>query len=76
MTTPKSDRRKDRHATKLRGLRNVDDQLWEDFEAATRRANSDRSAELRRYIEWYVHREGATAPERPDAAAREQPEAP
>lgn len=76
MTTPKSDRSKDRHTRKLRGLRNIDDQLWGDFGAATGRVGSDRSAELRRYIEWYVHREGATAPERPDAAEREQPEAP
>lgn len=53
------------HKEKLRGVRGVDDQLWTDFEAATARADSDRSAELRRYMEWYVRRPGAEHPRRP-----------
>ncbi|WP_030917225.1 hypothetical protein [Streptomyces sp. NRRL B-24720] len=59
------------HRTKLRGVRNVDDQLWSDFGAATARDGSDRSAMIRRFMEWYVRRPGAERPERPV-----EPEAP
>ncbi|NUP15477.1 MAG: hypothetical protein HOZ81_05105 [Streptomyces sp.] len=55
-----------RHSTKLRGIRQIPDDLWADFEGATKSAGSDRSAELRRYMEWYVGREGAELPERPE----------
>jgi hypothetical protein len=54
------------HKEKLRGVRGVDDQLWADFQAATGRTGSDRSAELRRFMEWYVRRAGAEHPSRPD----------
>jgi hypothetical protein len=53
------------HREKLRGVRGVDDQLWTDFGDAVVRADSDRSAELRRFIEWYVRRHGAEHPRRP-----------
>lgn len=53
------------HKHPVRGLRGIDADLWHDFETATDRADTDRSAELRRYMEWYVGREGATAPKRP-----------
>lgn len=56
------------HKEKLRGIRGVDQQLWDDFEAATRRADSDRSAELRQFMEWYVGRPSARQPIRPPAA--------
>ncbi|MFG2747988.1 hypothetical protein [Streptomyces xanthophaeus] len=56
------------HKEKLRGVRNVNQQLWDDFEAATRQADTDRSAELRRFMEWYVGRPGAEKPTRPTAA--------
>lgn len=56
------------HRTKLRGVRNVDDQLWEDFGDATARDDSDRSATIRRFMEWYVRRPGAERPGRPGEA--------
>lgn len=55
------------HRTKLRGVRNVDDELWDEFGDAATRADSDRSAELRRFMEWYVRRGGAEHPRRPAA---------
>lgn len=56
------------HRTKLRGVRNVDDQLWDDFEKVADALDSDRSAEIRRYIEWAVRRPGAEDPRRPAEA--------
>lgn len=53
------------HREKLRGVRGVDDQLWADFEAAVGALDSDRSAELRRYMEWVVGRPDAPEPRRP-----------
>ncbi|MFJ1995305.1 hypothetical protein [Streptomyces asiaticus] len=53
------------HSEKLRGIRQIPDQLWADFEASSKCAGTDRSAELRRFMEWYVHRPGAELPERP-----------
>ena len=61
------------HSKKLRGIRQVPDELWTDFDAATKGVGTDRSAELRRYMEWYVGRPGAELPERP--AERQAPEA-
>jgi hypothetical protein len=61
------------HRNKLRGVRGVDDELWDDFGDATARADSDRSAEIRRFIEWYVRRDNAEHPRRP--AAPEPPNA-
>jgi hypothetical protein len=55
------------HREKLRGVRGVDDQLWDDFGSATARADSDRSAEIRRFMEWYVRRPGTDHPRRPAA---------
>jgi hypothetical protein len=57
------------HKHPVRGLRGIDGNLWADFEAATRRANSDRSAELRRFMEWYVRRDEAEQPSRPEAGS-------
>lgn len=62
------------HRNKLRGIRGVDDELWADFGKAVARASSDRSAELRRFMEWYVRRPGAEHPRRP--AASEPTDAP
>lgn len=53
------------HRNKLRGVRNVDDDLWADFGDAVARNDSDRSAELRRFMEWYVRRPSAEHPRRP-----------
>lgn len=54
------------HKEKLRGVRGISDQLWKDFETATSQTGNDRSAEIRRYIEWYCHRPGAEPPQRPE----------
>ena len=56
------------HKHPVRGLRGIDDQLWRDFEAAVQQAGSDRSAELRQFMEWYVGRPSAKQPIRPPAA--------
>ncbi|WP_328536424.1 hypothetical protein [Streptomyces sp. NBC_00344] len=56
------------HKHPVRGLRGIDDELWRDFDTATMTAGSDRSAVLRRFMEYYVRRAGATLPERPPAA--------
>lgn len=56
------------HKEKLRGVRGVDQQLWDDFKAATQRAQTDRSAELRSFMEWYVGRPSAEQPTKPPAA--------
>lgn len=61
------------HRYKLRGIRNVDDQLWEDFAAATAAQGVDRSAETRKFWEWYVRRPGAALPERPEPGAIQKP---
>lgn len=60
------------HRNKLRGVRGVDDELWDDFGDAVTRADSDRSAELRSFMEWYVRRPDAEHPQRP--AAPEPPD--
>lgn len=56
------------HKHPVRGLRGIDNDLWRDFESAVKRADpeSDRSAELRSYMQWFVGRPGAQLPERPD----------
>ena len=54
------------HKEKLRGVRGIDDQLWDDFDASASQQESDRSALLRRFIEWHVRRPGAELPERPE----------
>lgn len=59
------DRMPNKHGEKLRGLRGVSDQLWTDFGNAVARADSDRSAEIRRFMEWYVRRVDAEHPRRP-----------
>ncbi|WNI19202.1 hypothetical protein [Actinacidiphila sp. ITFR-21] len=55
------------HKHPVRGLRGVPQELWVEFEAATAQAGTDRSAELRNYMEWYVGRPGAEPPARPNA---------
>ncbi|MFG7940971.1 hypothetical protein [Streptomyces cacaoi] len=66
MTSEEERRRQHRHRHKQRVLRGIDDELAEDFDAATRQAGSDRSTITRRLWEWYVSRPGAHLPERPD----------
>lgn len=68
MTTEDERRKQHRHRHKQRVLRGIDDQLVTDFDAATHRANSDRSNITRQLWEWYVRRPGAELPKRPDEA--------
>ncbi|MFF9543888.1 hypothetical protein C0Q57_30755 [Streptomyces albidoflavus] len=55
------------HRYPVRGLRGIDDALWEDFRAATERAQGDRSSTLREFMEWFVRRDGAELPTPPPA---------
>lgn len=61
------------HKHPVRGLRGIDSDLWNDFEAATSQAGSDRSAELRRFMEWYVGRPSAEVPRRPNPNSKPDP---
>ena len=56
------------HAHRQRVLRGIDDQLTAEFDDAARRAGSDRSTVTRALWEWYIGREGAELPARPDRA--------
>lgn len=58
------------HKHRQRVIRGADDQLWEDLDAATQAAGSDRSAVTRQFWEWYVSRPGAILPERPELFLR------
>ncbi|WP_435279314.1 hypothetical protein [Streptomyces sp. 1222.5] len=57
------------HKHRQRVIRGADDQLWEDLDAATQTAGTDRSAVTRQFWEWYVGRPGARTPERPASSA-------
>jgi hypothetical protein len=53
------------HSKKLRGLRQIDDDLWDDLGTAATAAGSDRSAVSKQFYEWFVRRPGAALPTRP-----------
>lgn len=55
------------HKHKVRGLRSIDDELWEAFKKATAHAGIDRSAAVKAFIEWYIQRAGAELPPRSPA---------
>ncbi|MEU8136084.1 hypothetical protein [Streptodolium elevatio] len=55
------------HKHKQRVVRGIDDDLIADFDQACRSLGSDRSAEVRRFMEWFVRRPDAQPPRRPDA---------
>ncbi|MGW2938994.1 hypothetical protein ACWDA7_46345 [Streptomyces sp. NPDC001156] len=55
--------------TPFRQVRIGDD--WYDFEHAAGAQGTDRSKEVRRLIDWYLRRPGATLPDRPAAKAWE-----
>ena len=54
------------HAHKLRGIRGVDDELWEDVKDTAQEAGSDASSVTRDLWQWYVRRPGAELPDRPE----------
>jgi hypothetical protein len=58
------------HSKKLRGLRQIDDDLWEDFGTAAKAAGSDKSSISRQFYEWFVGRPGARLPDRPPKLKR------
>jgi hypothetical protein len=68
MTSEEERRKQHRHRHKQRVLRGIDDDLVNDFDAATRSMGSDRSHITRQLWEWYLRRPGAELPERPAAA--------
>lgn len=65
MATDEERRAQHRHKHKQRVIRGAPDELWDDLDAATKRANTDRSAVTREFWEWYVGRPNARLPERP-----------
>lgn len=52
-----------KHGHKLRGLRGVDDELWDAFGRAVDVQGLDRSSVLRMFVRWYLGR--GELPERP-----------
>lgn len=67
VTTDEERRRQHRHKHKQRIIRGADDELVADFDAAAKRAGSDRSAVTRQFWAWFACRPGAGLPERPAA---------
>lgn len=59
------------HKEKLRGIRGVDDALWADLDHAAKSTGSDRSKVTRELWEWFVGRQGATLPERPELTTQQ-----
>ena len=57
------------HKHPLRGIRGIEDRLWEDLDTYAKAAGGDRSAVTRQLWEWFVGRPGAELPERPTAGA-------
>jgi hypothetical protein len=57
------------HKHPLRGIRGIEDRLWEDLDTYAKAAGSDRSNITRQLWEWFVDRPGAELPERPTAGA-------
>jgi ABC-type thiamine transport system substrate-binding protein len=57
------------HKHPVRGLRGIPEDLWTEAEAAAKAANSDRSALIRQFLEWFVGRPEAQLPERSDDGA-------
>lgn len=55
------------HKHKQRVVRGIPDDLIEDFDRAAHALGSDRSAEVRRFMEWVVRRDDARPPRRPAA---------
>jgi metal-responsive CopG/Arc/MetJ family transcriptional regulator len=52
------------HSHRQRVLRGIDDELAREFDDATARAGSNRSAVTRAFWEWYVDRPGSALPAR------------
>jgi hypothetical protein len=59
------------HKHKGRYLRGITDDEWTAFAARVAELDSDRSAEVARFIRWFNHTPGAEPPRRPDGAPRE-----
>ncbi|MFE6471491.1 hypothetical protein ACFVGP_09120 [Streptomyces rochei] len=54
------------HKHKLRGIRGIDDATWDAFDEATKAASTDRSAVVRAWVDYFLHRTNEL-PERPPA---------
>lgn len=46
----------------------MDEELWKKLDAASKRADSDRSDVLRRFAKWYVGEPNAELPQRPEVS--------
>ncbi|MFJ9771195.1 hypothetical protein ACIRVF_08120 [Kitasatospora sp. NPDC101157] len=53
------------HKHPVRGLRGIEQQLWDDFEQSAKEVGADRSALLRQFMEWHTSRPDAELPKRP-----------
>lgn len=71
MTSEEERRKGHRHRYRQRVVRGIDDELVNDFDAATRAVGSDRSNITRQLWEWFVGRPGTELPERPEPPAAE-----
>jgi hypothetical protein len=54
------------HKHPVRGLRGIEQQLWDAFDQSAKAAGSDRSALLRQFMEWHTGQPGAELPVRPE----------
>ncbi|NUP53397.1 MAG: hypothetical protein HOW97_39655 [Catenulispora sp.] len=54
------------HKHPVRGLRGIEQQLWDNFEKSAQAVGSDRSALLRRFMEWHTGQPDAELPKRPE----------
>jgi hypothetical protein len=53
------------HSKKLRGIRQIEDALWEELGKVAADLGTDRSDITRRFYEWFVGWPGAQLPDRP-----------
>lgn len=58
------------HSKKLRGIRQIDDDLWAELGTAAAELGTDRSDITKRFYEWFVGRPGAQLPKRPSEPDR------
>ncbi|MFE2710663.1 hypothetical protein ACFXKI_01380 [Streptomyces mirabilis] len=69
MTSEEERRKGHRHRHRQRVVRGIDDELVNDFDAATRTVGSDRSNITKQLWAWFAGRPGAELPQRPEPPA-------
>lgn len=60
------------HKHKLRGIRGIDDDTWDAFDEATKAGDTDRSASVRAWVDYYLGRTN-DLPSRPPAGSWSTP---